>query len=102
MTAVHDNPMGLNGFAFVEFTHPQPEAMADLFVKLGFAHVGTHREKNVRRYAQGSINYLLNMEAAGPTALFRDAHGPSASAMAFVVKDAGHAFNRAIEPPFRS
>ena len=97
MTAVHDNPMGLNGFAFVEFTHPQPEAMADLFVKLGFAHVGTHREKNVRRYAQGSINYLLNMEAAGPTALFRDAHGPSASAMAFVVKDAGHAFNRAIE-----
>jgi 4-hydroxyphenylpyruvate dioxygenase len=93
----HDNPMGLNGFAFVEFTHPQPEAMADLFVKLGFTHIATHRERPIRHYAQGTMNYLLNMEASGPVAAFRAEHGPSASAMGFFVADAPAAFARAIE-----
>ena len=85
MTDAHDNPMGLDGFEFVEFTSPNPEAMADLFEKMGFTHVGTHKSKNVRRYAQGDINFLLNMDDAGQVAGFRNAHGPSANAMAFRV-----------------
>ena len=85
------NPMGLNGFAFVEFTHPTPAAMAGLFELLGFTHVATHHGGSVRHYAQGGINYLLNMEAEGPVADFRRSHGPSASAMAFYVKDAAAA-----------
>ena len=83
-----DNPMGLNGFEFVEFTGPDPEALADLFTKMGFTHVGTHKTKNVRRYNQGDINFLLNMEPEGQVAGFREAHGPSANAMAFRVADA--------------
>src|SRR5690242_21705739 len=63
-----ENPMGLDGFEFVEFTGPAPEALADLFEKMGFTHVGTHKSKNVRRYAQGDINFLLNMEKAGQVA----------------------------------
>ncbi|PSJ19559.1 4-hydroxyphenylpyruvate dioxygenase, partial [Halomonas sp. ND22Bw] len=54
--------MGLDGFAFVEFTSPEPDAMADWFEKLGFTHVGTHKSKNVRHYAQGDINFILNMD----------------------------------------
>lgn len=92
-----DNPMGLNGFEFVEFTSPDPQALADLFVKLGFTHVGTHKSKNVRRYAQGDINFLLNMDADGQVAGFRDAHGPSANAMAFRVADANQALALAVE-----
>jgi 4-hydroxyphenylpyruvate dioxygenase len=92
-----DNPMGLNGFEFVEFTHPNPEALADLFVRLGFAHVGTHRSKNVRHYAQGDINFILNMEPEGQAAKFREERGPSANAMAFRVADAAKALTLAME-----
>jgi 4-hydroxyphenylpyruvate dioxygenase len=93
----HANEMGLDGFEFVEFTHPDPEALAGLFVKMGFTHVGTHRSKNVRRYAQGDINFLLNMEPVGQVAEFREARGPSANAMAFRVADAGKALALALE-----
>jgi 4-hydroxyphenylpyruvate dioxygenase len=96
MTA-RDNPIGLDGFEFVEFTSPDPEAMADLFVKLGFTHVGNHRSKNVRHYAQGDINFILNMEGAGQPAEFRQAHGPSANGMAFRVKDGKAALELALE-----
>ena len=96
MTAT-ENPMGLNGFEFVEFTSPFPAAMADLFEKMGFTHVGTHKSKNVRRYAQGDINFLLNMDDAGQVAGFRDTHGPSANAMAFRVADAAKALKLATE-----
>lgn len=96
MTATHDNPLGLDGFEFVEFTSPEPEALADLFVAMGFTHLANHRSKNVRRYAQGDINFILNMETEGQAAAFRNAHGPSANAMAFRVHDARAAFDEAV------
>jgi len=92
----HENPIGLNGFEFVEFTGPAPDALAGLFVAMGFAHVGTHKTKAVRRYAQGDINFLLNMEPSGQVAGFREAHGPSANAMAFRVADAQAALQHAV------
>ncbi|MEO1167785.1 MAG: 4-hydroxyphenylpyruvate dioxygenase [Pseudomonadota bacterium] len=101
MTETPENPpensMGLNGFEFVEYTSPDPEALADLFVKLGFTHVGNHRSKNVRHYRQGDINFILNMEPDGQAAKFRESHGPSANAMAFRVADAAKALDLAIE-----
>ena len=96
MNGTHDNPLGLDGFEFVEFTSPQPDALAGLFDAMGFTHLADHRSKHVRRYAQGDINFLLNMETKGQAALFRNAHGPSANAMAFRVHDAGAAFEEAV------
>jgi 4-hydroxyphenylpyruvate dioxygenase len=93
----HDNPIGLDGFEFVEFTGPDPQALADLFTAMGFTHVGTHRSKNVRHYAQGDINFILNMEPIGQVADFREQHGPSANAMAFRVGDAAKALKLAVE-----
>ena len=93
----HENPLGLDGFEFVEFTGPDPEALAGLFVAMGFTHMGNHRSKNVRHYAQGDINFILNMDQKGQVAGFRDAHGPSANAMAFRVKDAKKALALAVE-----
>ena len=92
-----ENPLGLDGFDFVEFTSPDPEAMAALFEKLGFVHAGNHRRVAVRHYRQGDINFLLNMEAVGHAADFREAHGPSASAMGFRVRDARKALRLAQE-----
>ncbi|MBA3897102.1 MAG: 4-hydroxyphenylpyruvate dioxygenase [Sphingomonadaceae bacterium] len=96
MTA-HDNPLGLDGFEFVEFTGPDPHALGDLFEAMGFTHLADHRSKNVRRYAQGDINFLLNMDTEGQAAAFRGVHGPSANAMAFRVHDARAAFDEAVQ-----
>ena len=95
--AVFDNFLGLDGFEFVEFTSPDPEALGGLFQKLGFSHVASHRSKNVRRYAQGDINFLLNFDPEGQVAEFRAKRGPSANAMAFRVKDARLAFDEAVK-----
>jgi 4-hydroxyphenylpyruvate dioxygenase len=81
------NPLGLNGFEFVEFTSPDPAAMAAQFVQLGFTPTHRHPSKNITRYKQGRINLMLNRDDAGRVAAFRGEHGPSASAMAFRVAD---------------
>jgi 4-hydroxyphenylpyruvate dioxygenase len=91
-----DNPLSLDGFEFVEFTGPEPERIAELFEAMGFALMGHHRSKAVRWYAQGDINFILNMDRAGQVASFRAAHGPSANAMAFRVRDATQAFEEAL------
>ncbi len=92
-----DNPLGTDGFEFVEFTSPEPQRLSDLFERMGFRAVSRHRSKNVLRFAQGDINFILNMEPQGQPADFRQAHGPSANAMAFRVKDAARAFHLAVE-----
>ena len=76
------NPLGLNGFEFVEFTSPDPAAMGAQFEALGFTPTHRHPTKNVTRYKQGRINLMLNRDEAGRVAAFRGMHGPSASAMA--------------------
>jgi 4-hydroxyphenylpyruvate dioxygenase len=96
-TDLFENPLGTDGFEFVEFTSPEPERLKGLFEMMGFSAIGRHRSKDVLRFAQGDINFILNMEPAGQPAAFREAHGPSANAMAFRVRDAGVAFEKAVE-----
>ena len=91
-----DNPLGLDGFEFVEFTSPEPERLARQFETLGFVATARHRSKSVLRYRQGDINFILNMEPQGQAADFRAAHGPSANAMAFRVRDAAKALELAV------
>jgi 4-hydroxyphenylpyruvate dioxygenase len=92
-----DNPLGTDGFEFVEFTSPEPERLKGLFELMGFTAVAKHRSKNVLRFRQGDINFILNMEPSGQPADFREVHGPSANAMAFRVKDAARALALAVE-----
>ena len=92
-----DNPLGTDGFEFVEFTSPEPERLKGLFELMGFTAVARHRSKNVLRFRQGDINFILNMEPSGQPADFRQIHGPSANAMAFRVKDAAKALKLAVE-----
>ena len=90
------NPLGLNGFEFVEFTSPDPDAMARQFEQLGFVASHTHPTKAITRYRQGRINLMLNRDETGRVKAFRDAHGPSASAMAFRVADPAKALEWAL------
>ena len=92
-----DNPLGTDGFEFVEFTAPEPDRLKAQFELMGFTAIGRHRSKNVLRLRQGDINVILNMEPVGQPAAFRAVHGPSANAMAFRVKDAAAALALALE-----
>jgi 4-hydroxyphenylpyruvate dioxygenase len=92
-----ENPLGTDGFEFVEFTSPEPDRLKGLFELMGFTAIAKHRSKNVLLFRQGDINFILNMEPSGQPAEFRKAHGPSANAMAFRVKDAAKAFKMAVE-----
>jgi 4-hydroxyphenylpyruvate dioxygenase len=95
--ALSDNPLGTDGFEFVEFTSPEPERLKALFELMGFTAVARHRSKAVLRFRQGDINFILNMETSGQPAEFRRMHGPSANAMAFRVRDAALALKLAVE-----
>src|SRR6202162_5293513 len=90
------NPVGTDGFEFVEFAHPQPEALATLFWRMGYVPVAKHRTKNITVWRQGDINYIVNAEPGAFATRFADAHGPSAASMAWRVVDARHAFEHAV------
>jgi 4-hydroxyphenylpyruvate dioxygenase len=97
MTDLFDNPMGLDGFEFVEFASPKPGVLEPVFHSLGFEAVARHRSKNVTLYRQGGINFILNEEPKSLAYYFAQEHGPCAAGMAFRVKDAHLAYNRALE-----
>src|SRR4051794_33060538 len=91
------NPMGTDGFEFIEYTAPDPEHLRTLFGRLGFPARARHRSKNVTLHAQGDINFIINAEPDSFAQNFARQHGPSACAMAFRVKDAAAAFRRAVQ-----
>jgi len=91
-----ENPMGTDGFEFVEFAHPDPARLASLFEKMGFVAVARHRSKDVTLYRQGEVNYVLNAEPHSFAADFQKAHGPSVCCIGFRVVDAAKAMRRAV------
>ncbi|MEJ0010366.1 MAG: 4-hydroxyphenylpyruvate dioxygenase [Alphaproteobacteria bacterium] len=93
----HANPMGTDGFEFVEYASNEPEKLDALFRSMGFTAIAKHRSKNVTLYRQGDVNFILNAEPSGQPGAFTKEHGPSANAMAFRVADAGKALARAKE-----
>jgi len=97
MTDLYDNPMGLNGFEFVEFASPQPGVLEPVFAMLGFTEVARHRSKQVTLWRQGNINFILNAEPGSYAAWFAEEHGPCACGMAFRVADAHKAYALALE-----
>ncbi len=90
------NPMGTDGFEFVEYAHPEPEKLGPLFEQMGFTPVAKHRSKRVTLYRQGDVNFIVNAEPDSFAQRFAAEHGPCACAMAFRVVDAKHAFERAV------
>lgn len=95
MTDTTSNPMQTDGFEFVEYATTEPEKLDRLFQQMGFSPIAKHRSKHVVLYRQGDINFILNSEPGSFAEDFSKAHGPSANAMAFRVKDARKAIERA-------
>ncbi|MEZ5448363.1 MAG: 4-hydroxyphenylpyruvate dioxygenase [Thiolinea sp.] len=91
------NPLGLDGFEFIEFASPVPGVLEPVFEMMGFSKVATHRSKDVDLYRQGNINFIVNREKHSLAHYFAEEHGPSACGMAFRVKDAHYAYHKALE-----
>jgi 4-hydroxyphenylpyruvate dioxygenase len=98
MTApAYENPMGTDGFEFIEYTAPNPELLGALFEQLGFTAIAKHRSKEVLLYRQGRINFIVNREPDSFAQSFARVHGPSACAFAMRVTNAAKAYQRALE-----
>lgn len=93
---MHDNPLGLDGFEFVEFAAPARGVIEPVLELLGFTAVAVHRSKDVTLYRQGRINFIVNHEPRSLAAFFAEEHGPGACGMAFRVRDAHQAFAAAL------
>jgi 4-hydroxyphenylpyruvate dioxygenase len=97
MPDLWDNPMGTDGFEFVEYAAPDPKALGNLFESMGFSAVAKHRHKDVTLYKQGNVNFIINAEPRSFAQKFARRHGPSVCAIAFRVKDARAAYARALD-----
>ncbi|HEY0836862.1 MAG TPA: 4-hydroxyphenylpyruvate dioxygenase [Azospirillum sp.] len=90
------NPMGTDGFEFIEYTAPDPKRLEALFTTMGFRPVARHRSKHVTLWRQNGVNFIVNAEPDSFAQAFARVHGPSVCAIAFRVADAAHAYRRAL------
>ena len=97
MTDLFENPMGLEGFEFVEFTAREPGVLEPIFALMGFTKVAEHRSKLVALWRQGNINFITNYEQGSHAFYYAREHGASACGMAFRVRDAKAAYALALE-----
>lgn len=79
-----DNPMGIDGFEFVEFAAPagRGQELHDYFRRMGFSAVLRHATRPITVYRQGDVNFLVNEDPDSFAADFADRHGPCACGFA--------------------
>jgi 4-hydroxyphenylpyruvate dioxygenase len=97
MADLFDNPAGLDGFEFVEFSAPEKGILEPVFKTMGFVQVAKHRSKDVQLWRQGGINLITNYEPKSPAFYFAREHGPSACGMGFRVRDAKATYTHLLE-----
>jgi 4-hydroxyphenylpyruvate dioxygenase len=96
MADLFENPLGLDGFEFIEFCAPEKGLLEPTFAAMGFQRIARHRSKDVELWRQGEINLVANYEPRSAAAFFAAEHGPSACGMAWRVRDAAKAYAEAI------
>ena len=92
-----ENPMGTDGFSFVEFATAEPEPLHKLLKQLGFTAVARHKSRNSILFRQGRINLAVTAEKGGHAARFAAEHGSSACAMGFLVDKPDQAHAKLLE-----
>ena len=62
MGDLFENPMGLDGFEFVEYSATERGLLEGVFKTMGFSLVANHRSKDVALWRQGDINFIITRE----------------------------------------
>ena len=96
MADLFENPLGLDGFEFVEFSAPEKGMLEPVFAAMGFSRIASHRSKDVQLWRQGGTNLIANYEPRSPAAYFAAEHGASACGMGWRVRDAAKAYAEAL------
>ena len=94
---ITSNPVGTDGFEFVEYTASDTRELEKLFSQMGFTAIARHRGKDVVLYRQGNINFLINHEPDSFAQAFAKVHGPSICAFAIRVKNAAECFDKVVK-----
>jgi 4-hydroxyphenylpyruvate dioxygenase len=92
-----NNPCGLDGFAFVEFSGPDAQKLHQQFIQMGFKKTAKHKEQDISLYQQGNIQFIVNNAQACQAATHARTHGPGACAMGFKTKNAKAAYEYALQ-----
>lgn len=95
--AAKENPCGLDGFAFLEFSGPSKERLATEFIQMGFDTTAIHNHADISLLQQGLIKFILNNAENCQAQVHAQTHGPGACAMGFRVQNAELAFDHAIK-----
>jgi len=90
-----NNPTGMRGLAFAELSGDRA-SLGGLLGRLGFSPSRKHPSRDVTVYVQGEATFVVNAEPGTFAASFREAHGPSVSALGFLFEDANAAFAEAV------
>lgn len=93
---IHENPCGLDGFAFLEFSAPDKKILHEQFIKMGFTPTHKHELEDIVLYQQGDIKFILNHSQNGQPAQHAKHHGAGPCAMGFNVANARDAYHHAL------
>lgn len=88
MNGPENNPLGVEGFDFVEFAAPDPSVLHRLFGQMGFTPVARHNTYAITLYRQGGIDFLVNEERDSFASRFAELHGPCCTGFGLRVADA--------------
>jgi 4-hydroxyphenylpyruvate dioxygenase len=92
-----ENPLGLDGIEFIEYTTSKPQALGQVLEMMGFRPVARHRSREVLLYRQGAINIIVNAHAPALGSDAAQDDKPVIAAVALRVRDAAAAYRRALE-----
>jgi 4-hydroxyphenylpyruvate dioxygenase len=82
---------------FIEFAANETEApqLEKMFTSLGFTRAGKHRSKEVTRWKQNGINFVINREPESFARAYDSVHGASVCALGLTVENVNNALRRA-------
>lgn len=92
-----DNPLGLCGIEFIEYSTSKPQALGQVLEMMGFRPVARHRSREVLLYRQGGMNIIINGHAGGLPRSVQPGETPVIAAIALRVRDAASAYRHAID-----
>src|SRR5260221_6587092 len=92
-----DNPLGLDGIEFIEYSTSKPQALGQVLEMMGFRPIARHRSREVLLYRQGGMNVIVNAHVSSLPRTVQPAEAPVIAAIAFRVHDASAAYRHAID-----
>lgn len=93
----NQNPLGIDGIEFIEYTTRKPQALGQVLEMMGFFPIARHRSREVTLFRQGEMNVIVNAHHSEPRTTHRDGMDSYISGFALRVKDAATAFQRALD-----